>query len=119
MTTATVLLGGVLGHLCTCGHPDLWHREEAHGWTTLPEGGVRRRFIRGRCGSGDCTCGRYLMAYPPNQPSMVHPAYSSATGERIDYVIPPGSSEYGLRSCGCDHCDALYTQLTTTTGASA
>lgn len=87
--------GGVLGHLCTCGHPDLWHAPPR-----------RRCDDRGRCRSAGCACHAYStwVQVPP----VVHPAYDSTTGHRIDYVIPPGLTEHGLRSCACKGCRALY-----------
>lgn len=88
--------GGVLGHRCTCGHPDLWHADDARAAT------------RGRCGSAGCPC---IAASWPTPPTAVHPAYDSTTGDRITHVIPPGTSEYGLRSCGCDSCRDYYQAL--------
>jgi hypothetical protein len=87
--------GGVLGHRCRCGHPDLWHKEDPTG----------RGVVRGRCGSAGCPC---IAASWPAAPSVINPAYDSTTGERISYVIPPGTTEHGLRSCACESCLALY-----------
>jgi hypothetical protein len=43
---------------------------------------------------------------------VVIPAYDSATGERLGYVLGPGETAGDMRSCGCDRCRELWLTCT-------
>lgn len=74
-------------HRCACGHPDFFHLPTAHPCT-------------------NCTC----RALRPG-PSELLPTFDSA-GQPVETVTEPGAAwGGGGKTCGCDDCRNLYTQM--------
>lgn len=90
-----------IGHRCACRHSDLSHAVDKAG--------------KRRCNTNPCTrrCRR-------NETSELLPTFDRKA-QPIERIVPPGSGldtegEYAFsaRTCDCDDCRALYTELTGT-----
>lgn len=91
-----------IGHRCGCGHMDIHHDAGAKKTTCSANNG-------NSCGKG---CQK-------NPKASVAPTFD-VKGNTVERVVQPGhrfgneeKPQYGpIRTCDCDACRALYTELT-------
>ncbi len=82
----------LITHRCTnCGHPDYWRLDR----------GETEHCADSRCA---CRCA-------PGVPEVA-PTFDLA-GQPVERITQPGErTGFGVRTCGCKACKALYAELT-------